>query len=126
MTAHERLLFTGGTVIDGTGSPPRPGTDVLVEVDRILAVGSGAAELAGAGPPTTTVDVTGLTVMPGLIDAHCHITFGEPASNDELFFHRPASTSMLLAAFNAPKLLLPGMPASKILLSRTSQPVAIE
>ena len=47
--------------------------------------------------------------MPGLIDAHCHITFGEPASNDELFFHRPPSTAMLLAAFNVPKLLRAGV-----------------
>ena len=47
--------------------------------------------------------------MPGLIDAHCHITFGEPASNDELFFHRPQSTAMLLAAFNVPKLLRAGV-----------------
>ena len=49
------------------------------------------------------------TVMPGLIDAHCHITFGEPASNDELFFHRPQSTAMLVAAFNVPKLLRAGV-----------------
>ena len=52
------------------------------------------------------IDCRGLTVMPGLIDAHCHITFGEPASNDELFFHRPPTTSALLAAFNVRKLLL--------------------
>jgi imidazolonepropionase-like amidohydrolase len=53
--------------------------------------------------------VSGHTVLPGLIDAHCHITFGEPASNDELFFHRHRSTAMLLAAFNVPKLLRAGV-----------------
>ena len=47
--------------------------------------------------------------MPGLIDAHCHITFGEPASNDELFFHRDQSTAALVAAFNVQKLLLAGV-----------------
>jgi imidazolonepropionase-like amidohydrolase len=47
--------------------------------------------------------------MPGLIDAHCHVTFGEPASNDELFFHRPLSLAMLLAAFNVGKLLRAGV-----------------
>ena len=57
----------------------------------------------------TTIDVTGCTVMPGLIDAHCHITFGEPASNDELFFHRDQSRAMLLAAHNVPKLLRAGV-----------------
>jgi imidazolonepropionase-like amidohydrolase len=47
--------------------------------------------------------------MPGLIDAHCHITFGEPASNDELFFHRDPSTAALVAAFDVQKLLRAGV-----------------
>ncbi len=102
-----QVLLTGGTVVDGTGAPPQAGTDVLLEVDRIVAVGPGAAGAAVAD--AEVVDATGCTVMPGLIDAHCHITFGEPASNDELFFHRPPATSMLLAAFNVPKLLRAGV-----------------
>lgn len=105
--ATTQVLLTGGTVVDGTGAPPRSGTDVLLEVDRIVALGPDAA--GAAEPAATTFDVTGCTVMPGLIDAHCHITFGEPASNDELFFHRPAATAMLLAAFNVPKLLRAGV-----------------
>jgi imidazolonepropionase-like amidohydrolase len=105
--ADDSVLLVGGTLIDGTGAPPRPGTDVLLEVDRVVAVGADASSAAGGD--ARRIDVSGLTVMPGLIDAHCHITFGEPASNDELFFHRPQSTSMLLAAFNARKLLLAGV-----------------
>jgi imidazolonepropionase-like amidohydrolase len=101
------VLLVGGTVVDGTGAAAMPDTDVLLEPDRIVAVG---AEAARAAPPDAErVDATGCTVMPGLIDAHCHITFGEPASNDELFFHRPLATSMLLAAFNVPKLLRAGV-----------------
>ena len=102
-----QVLLRGGTVVDGTGAPGTPGTDVLVEPDRIVAVGAAAAEAAAAD--AVVHDVAGMTVMPGLIDAHCHITFGEPQSNDELFFHRPQSTSMLLAAFNVPKLLRAGV-----------------
>ena len=102
-----QVLLVGGAVIDGTGAAVRPGTDVLFESDRILAVGPDAA--LQAGPEVTTIDVSGRTVMPGLIDAHCHVTFGEPASNDELFFHRPQSTSALLAAFNVQKLLRAGV-----------------
>ena len=109
MTTTTRLLLAGGTVIDGSGAPPAPATDVLVEVDEIVAVGPAATAAAEGDPSVEVVDVTGLTVLPGLIDAHCHITFGEPSSNDELFFHRPQSTSMLLAAFNVQKLLLAGV-----------------
>ncbi len=107
-----RVLLSGGSVIDGTGAAPRPDTDVLFEADRIIAVGEAARAAAQQSPgdtDITTVDVSGLTVMPGLIDAHCHITFGEPASNDELFFHREQSAAMLIAAHNVPKLLRAGV-----------------
>ncbi|MDD9371492.1 MAG: amidohydrolase family protein, partial [Acidimicrobiales bacterium] len=125
------ILLWGGTVLDGTGAAPRPRTDVLLRDDEIVSVRPSAddgseggrddrrggdadadAVAATTGPTpagATVVDCRGLTVMPGLIDAHCHITFGEPASNDELFFHRPPTTSALLAAFNVRKLLLAGV-----------------
>lgn len=104
-----RTLLAGGTVIDGTGAAPRPDTDVTLVGDRIASVGPTGSGTADQDAPDVTVDCRGLTVMPGLIDAHCHITFGEPQSNDELFFHRPHSTSALLAAFNVHKLLLAGV-----------------
>lgn len=97
-------LLRGGAVIDGTGAAPRP-ADVLLEVDRIVAVGPDLAAPADA----TVHDVAGCTVMPGLIDAHCHITFGEPSSNDELFFHRSPATAALVAAFDVQKLLRAGV-----------------
>jgi imidazolonepropionase-like amidohydrolase len=109
MRSTPALLLAGGTVIDGTGAPPRPGTDVLVAGDEILAVGDGARARAEGEGDLVTIDCRDRTVMPGLIDAHCHITFGEPSSNDELFFHRPPATAMLLAAFNVPKLLRAGV-----------------
>ena len=104
--AGPTTLLTGGMVIDGTGAPARR-ADVLLEVDRIVAVGPTAA--ARATTDAVVHDVSGMTVLPGLIDAHCHITFGEPASNDELFFHRPQSTATLIAAFNVQKLLRAGV-----------------
>ncbi|MCU0262002.1 MAG: amidohydrolase family protein [Ilumatobacteraceae bacterium] len=107
MSGAGALLLVGGTVLPGDGSAPSGPSDVLVEGDRIVAVGPTAAELAG--PSVERIDATGHTVMPGLIDAHCHITFGEPASNDELFFHRDRSTAALVAAFDVQKLLLAGV-----------------
>jgi imidazolonepropionase-like amidohydrolase len=104
------LLIAGGSVIVGDGSARTEPTDVYLEGDRIVAVGEGAhARAVAAGPAVERLDAAGLTVMPGLIDAHCHITFGEPASNDELFFHRDRSTSALVAGFDVQKLLLAGV-----------------
>ena len=47
--------------------------------------------------------------MPGLIDAHTHITLGEPRTNDELFMHRDPATAAILAAYNVRKVLRAGV-----------------
>ena len=106
-----RTLLQGGEVIDGTGAAPRPGTPVLIDGDRIVAVGESAvaATTAGEHEAPAVVDVAGLTVMPGIIDSHCHVTLGEPASNDELFYHREPASAALIAAFNVQKLLRAGV-----------------
>lgn len=63
--------LVGGTVIDGTGRDPIDDAVVLIDGERIDAVfRSGDMEVpAGA----EVVDVTGSTVIPGLIDCHVHV-----------------------------------------------------
>ena len=65
------LLLTGGRLIDGTGAEPRRDAAVLVEGERVRAVGpAGALDLP---PDTRVVDVGGRTIMPGIIDCHDHL-----------------------------------------------------
>lgn len=101
-------LICNGQIIDGTGAPARPGS-VLVERDRITAVGKDADERAARIPDLRRLDVRGCTVMPGLIDGHCHISFDEPSSNDELFFHRRHGLAAIAAARNARIVLQSGV-----------------
>ena len=103
------VLISGGNVIDGTGSQPQPKTDVLIEGDRIIGVGKNLAVEKFNGSELRRIDATGLTVMPGLIDAHTHITLGEPRTNDELFLHRDPATAAILAAYNVRKVLRAGV-----------------
>jgi imidazolonepropionase-like amidohydrolase len=108
----KHILISNGSIIDGTGTPARPGS-VLVKDDMIVAVGADAdqqaAALGGQGGGVQKIDASGLTVMPGLIDSHCHITFDEVASNDELFFHRRHGLTAMIAAVNARKVLRSGV-----------------
>ena len=62
------LAITGGTIVDGTGAPGRPGT-VLVEGERLRLLPPGAALPDHTG---RTIDATGLVVAPGFIDLHSH------------------------------------------------------
>ncbi|HYS34095.1 MAG TPA: amidohydrolase family protein [Pseudonocardiaceae bacterium] len=62
------LLLTGATVIDGLGGDPVPRGSILVDADRITEVGVGTTP-----DDADLVDLSGLTVLPGLIDAHVHI-----------------------------------------------------
>lgn len=101
-------LFEKARVIDGTGSPPWQGA-VLVEGDRIAAVGPEAEQRAGHLPALQRIDMTGQTLMPGLIDAHCHLSFDDASSNSELFFQRRPALAAITALYNAKKLLRAGV-----------------
>ncbi len=70
-------LFTEATIIDGTGHPPLSNAVLLIQGDRIKAVG----EVSGPLPPgTRTVDLHGKTIIPGLISAHSHLGLTNGAS----------------------------------------------
>ncbi|MFM7121853.1 MAG: amidohydrolase family protein, partial [Gammaproteobacteria bacterium] len=102
-----RTLLEHGRVIDGLGNAPFEAS-VLFDHTGILHVGSMTPELLGSGP-LQRIDARGKTIMPGLIDAHCHVTFDEPHSNDELFFHRRPGLAAIIAAYNANKVLQAGV-----------------
>lgn len=63
------LALVGGRLIDGTGEPPRSGVTVTVADGRIQDVIEGPAPLG-----FRTVDLQGRTLLPGLIDAHVHLS----------------------------------------------------
>ena len=67
------IAFRGATLIDGTGAPPIPNSLLVVEGDRIVAVGAATPETTAKLPPgTQVVAADGKWIVPGLIDAHVH------------------------------------------------------
>jgi cytosine/adenosine deaminase-related metal-dependent hydrolase len=60
------LVLAGGTVIDGYGNPPIPDGIIVIEGDRILAVG-GVGQVA-IPEGAEIISTEGMTVLPGLWD----------------------------------------------------------
>lgn len=65
-------VIKAGTLIDGTGAPPRPNMALMIEGSRITSVRP-AASLLPLGDRVTVYDCPHLTAMPGIIDCHDHL-----------------------------------------------------
>jgi imidazolonepropionase-like amidohydrolase len=70
VSAAEVEAFVGARVIDGTGRSALEHATIIVRNGRIKAIGASVAIPAGA----QTIDLAGKTIIPGLINAHGHVT----------------------------------------------------
>jgi len=94
-------VFRNVSVLDGSGNPAFAGS-VFVEGNRITAVVPAAAPLAVGD--ARVVDGRGATLMPGLIEAHSHLSFTDFAQSVELGFIPPEEHT-LRTAQNARRML---------------------
>ncbi len=65
------VALTGARVIDGTGAAPLEQATIVIANGRIQSVGTGTTAAIPAG--ATRVDMSGKTIVPGLINAHGHL-----------------------------------------------------
>jgi hypothetical protein len=65
------VVIQGGTLIDGTGNAPLENAVIVIEGERIKAVGR-QGEIAIPGG-ARVIDMKGRTLLPGFIDGHCHL-----------------------------------------------------
>src|SRR3954454_15345582 len=66
----EPILLKPARVFDGVNRQPHQGWSVLVDGDRIAAVGPNLAAPTGA----RIIDLPGETLMPGMTEAHSHLS----------------------------------------------------
>ena len=65
------IALTHARVIDGTGAPARADQTIIIEDGRIRAVGDASATAVPAG--AQVIDLTGKSVLPGLVGMHDHL-----------------------------------------------------
>lgn len=75
-----RTLIRDCMVWDGSGAAPFP-AEVLVEGERIVRVGRGVTP---DGDDVRVIDAAGMTLMPGLVEGHAHLSFCGAQRNTDL------------------------------------------
>ena len=99
-----------GRVIDGTLEPPLENGAVVLEGNRIAWVGRAsrlpAPYVNGA---YEVIDLPERSIMPGLIDGHTHISFGESRSEEENALYTPVEFRTAKALYYAKKILQAGV-----------------
>lgn len=102
--------ITNGTLIDGTGAAPIELAWLEINENRITHI----VPLARGHEPLPAharniLDATGLTVMPGLIDAHCHISYGVARAIEEQDLYGSAEYRAIRGVFHARSVLQAGV-----------------
>jgi imidazolonepropionase-like amidohydrolase len=108
-----RLYLKNLRLIDGTGAPVQEGAALVIEGDTVVHAG----RLAAAGEPrpedAEVVDLRGRTVIPGLIEAHIHLSYNNVKAVADLDLNCPPEYSTLVSARNAELALRCGYTAAR-------------
>lgn len=104
----ESWLLQPDRVFDASGNTTREGWVVLVQGERIAAAGPVSSIQAPAG--TKVIELPGMTLLPGLIDAHSHVflhPYDEVLWNDQVL-KEPLAYRTILAVQHARATLMAG------------------
>lgn len=97
-------VFRDVRIFDGSGSAPFRG-QVRVRGDSIESVtpaaGAAGPEVAAGPAPARIIEGHGATLMPGLVEAHAHLSWPSSVGNVINAMHLPPEEHLLITAYNA-------------------------
>jgi hypothetical protein len=98
-----KVILEHVEIIDGTGAPPIPDRNLVLENGTIAAITPGADVAPGEG--TAVLDLTGDAVMPGIVGMHGHLFYlALPDLGPDGSFERPGLFHQM--SFSNPRLYL--------------------
>jgi imidazolonepropionase-like amidohydrolase len=100
-------------LIDGTGAPAREGAALLIEGETIVHAGPLADGDAPSAAEAERLDLGGQTVIPGLVEAHIHLSYNDVKAIADLDLNCPPEISALRAAKNGELALHCGYTAAR-------------
>lgn len=100
------IAVKAGRLFDGTGDVYRRDMVILIEGDKIKAVGP-AGELSLPGE-AEIIDLSGAVVLPGLIDCHTHLSARADRFDEIYYFKDTPYHNAFVAVVNAKTTLLAG------------------
>ena len=107
----QTLALVGGTLVDGTLADPIRDSVVLVEGERIVAVGT--VDTLPVPADATVVSTEGMTVLPGLWDMHVHLMINGHADYEHWDRTYPAQFRDVIMPASARQLLLAGVTGAR-------------
>jgi imidazolonepropionase-like amidohydrolase len=107
-----KTYLKNARLIDGTGAPAVAGAALVIEGDTIVHAGP-LAPADAPGPDARVVDVAGKTVIPGLVEAHIHLSYNNVKAVADLDLNCPPEYSTLVSAKNAELALQCGYTAAR-------------
>ena len=103
--------LVGGTLIDGFGGRPIPNSVILIDGERITAVGQAGLLDVPAG--AEVISTEGMSVLPGLWDMHVHLMINGHADYTHWDKTYPAQFESIIMPAGAKQLLLAGVTSAR-------------
>jgi imidazolonepropionase-like amidohydrolase len=90
----QTTLFLGASVWDGSGSPAFR-ADVLVDGGKVKSISKNLGQLGASD--AHKIDANGLTLMPGMVEGHSHLSFDNITSGQDLGLCPPEEQTLATA-----------------------------